>query len=84
VGKIPVIKPGDGKHANHVKQERDDYRYPAPAYPDDSQTADMKDDERKNPQPVYPFFVNIGDLIETGFGIDPSKQGPVNQAGSGA
>ena len=45
MGKIPVIKSGDGKHPKDVKQNGDDNRRPAPPDPDDAQAARMQDNK---------------------------------------
>ena len=60
VGKIAVVKSGDGKHPHEIEANRRGNGRPAPADPKDREAAEMKDEEGNGAEPF--------DAV--GFGLD--------------
>ena len=52
MGKIPMVKPRDGKHAQDIERYRDGHGGGAPAYPDHAETGDMDQGEWQGAQAV--------------------------------
>ncbi len=52
MGKIAVIKSGDGEHSDHIKRERGYHCCPTPTHPNKAQATDVQTEEGKAAYPI--------------------------------